>query len=247
MDASTEPQAGLSSLPEGYRALVIGAGGGIGGALCNLLEADPRCARVQRLGRRAQAGVPAVDFDRSDSLQAAAQALQDGQPWHALIVASGVLHGPTLRPEKRLADLEAAAFSQVLAINTVGPALALRHFTPLLPRGPQARSLVGVLSAKVGSIGDNRLGGWMAYRASKAALNMVVKTAAIELARTHKALALAALHPGTVRTGLSAPFDGHAQAREPAQAAAQLLQVLDALRPEDSGCFRAYDGQHLPW
>jgi NAD(P)-dependent dehydrogenase (short-subunit alcohol dehydrogenase family) len=247
MNACTHSPPGLTSLPDGYRVLVMGAGGGIGMALCSLLESDPRCARVQRLGRHAQTGVPAVDFERPDSLQAAALALQDGQPWHALIVASGILHGPALRPEKRLADLEAAAFSQVLAINTVGPALALRHFTPLLPRDPQARSLVGVLSAKVGSIGDNRLGGWMAYRASKAALNMVVKTAAIELARTHKGLALAALHPGTVRTGLSEPFDGHSRGREPMEAAAQLLQVLDALRPEDSGCFKAYDGQSLPW
>ena len=247
MHAFPDTRPGLPSLPEGYRVMVIGASGGIGRAICDWLEADPRCARVQRLGRQAQAGVPAVDFQQPDSMQAAAQALQDGQPWHALIVASGILHGPALRPEKRLADLEAAAFSQVLTINTVGPALALRHFTPLLPRHPQARSLVGVLSARVGSIGDNRLGGWMAYRASKAALNMVVKTAAIELARTHKGLALAALHPGTVRTGLSEPFDGHSRGRDPMEAATQLLQVLDALQPEDSGCFKAYDGQSLPW
>lgn len=236
--------SGLHSLPQGYRALVVGAGGGLGGAFCQLLEADPRCGRVQRLGRHSD---PALDFTNPQTLQAAAGALDDGQPWHALIVASGVLHGPDLRPEKRLADLEAQAFSQVLAVNTVGPALVLRHFTPLLPRGLQARSLVGVLSAKVGSIGDNRLGGWMAYRASKAALNMVVKTAAIELSRTHKALVLAALHPGTVRTGLSEPFNGQALGRDPLEAAAQMLAVLDSLQPEDSGVFRAYDGAVLPW
>jgi NAD(P)-dependent dehydrogenase (short-subunit alcohol dehydrogenase family) len=103
------------------------------------------------------------------------------------------------------------------------------------------------VSAKVGSIGDNRLGGWTAYRASKAALNMVVKTTAIELARTHKALVLAALHPGTVRTALSEPFNGQALGRDPMEATAQMLAVMDALQPEDSGSFRAYDGQVLPW
>lgn len=234
----------LKSLPEGYRALVVGAGGGIGHAFCEHLRADPRCARVQGLGRREQ---PVLDLEDPASIESAAQALNDGQPWHALIVASGILHGPDLRPEKRLADLDAQAFSKVLTINTVGPALVLRHFLPLLPRGPQARSLVGLVSAKVGSIGDNRLGGWTAYRASKAALNMVVKTTAIELARTHKALVLAALHPGTVRTALSEPFNGQALGRDPMEATAEMLTVLDALQPEDSGGFRAYDGQVLPW
>ncbi len=238
------PQGRLDSLPSGYRALVIGAGGGIGSAFCELLDADPRCSRVHRLGRR---GETVLDFTDPASVQAAAEHLNDGRPWHLLIVVSGILHGPRLRPEKRLADLEAAAFTEVLALNTVGPALALRHFTPLLPRDPQARSLVGVLSAKVGSIGDNRLGGWMAYRASKAALNMVVKTAAIELARTHKALVVAALHPGTVRTALSEPFNGQALGREPRVAASQMLAVLDALDVTDSGSFRAYDGAELPW
>jgi len=143
-----------------------------------------------------------------------------------------------------LADLHAASFAQVLAVNTIGPALVLRHFAPLLDK---QRSLVGVLSAKVGSIGDNRLGGWYAYRASKAALNMVVKTAAIELARTHKGLVVAALHPGTVRTSLSEPFNGQVLGTDPAEASGRLLAVLDGLRPEDSGGFYAYDGQALPW
>ena len=240
----SHPASRLNSLPEGYRALVIGAGGGIGRAFCKHLRADPRCARVQGVGRRQS---PFVDFEDPASIESAAHALQDGHPWHLLIVASGVLHRPDLRPEKRLADLSAQAFSKVLTINTVGPALVLRHFIPLLARGAQARSLVGLVSAKVGSIGDNRLGGWTAYRASKAALNMVVKTTAIELARTHKALVLVALHPGTVRTALSEPFHGQAQARDPMEAAAQMLAVMDALQPEDTGSFRAYDGEVLPW
>ena len=231
----------MNTLPQGYRAIVVGANGGLGRAFCRALEADPRCAQVQGMGRQS---IPRLDLRDPAGVQAAALALHDGQPWHLLIVASGILHGPGLRPEKRLADVDAASFEQVLAINTIGPALVLRHFAPLMDK---SRSLVGLLSAKVGSIGDNRLGGWYAYRASKAALNMVVKTAAIELARTHKGLALAALHPGTVRTGLSEPFNGQALGRDPEEAAAQLLSVLDALQPEDSGCFKAYDGESLPW
>ena len=225
--ASDRPVLSMASLPQGYRALVVGATGGLGQAFCEHLRADGRCAHVQALGRHSH---PRLD-------------LQD-EAWQLLVVASGLLHGPGLQPEKRLADLRAASFEQVLAVNTIGPALVLRHFAPLLDKG---RSLAGLLSAKVGSIGDNRLGGWYAYRASKAALNMVVKTAAIELARTHKGLVLAALHPGTVRTGLSEPFNGQALGRHPAEAAGQMLAVLDGLQPEDSGGFRAYDGQVLPW
>lgn len=153
--------------------------------------------------------------------------------------------GATGNPEKRLADLNAAHMAASFSINTIGPALALAHFAPQLVRGE--RSLFAVLSAKVGSIGDNRLSGWVSYRASKAALNMVVKTAAIELARTHTQCVLAALHPGTVDSALSAPFRG-AQIGRPAQGAARdLLAVLDNLTPEDSGGFWAYDGQSLPW
>ena len=130
-------------------------------------------------------------------------------------------------------------------INTVGPALTLARFAPLLDRNQ--RSVLAVLSAKVGSIGDNRLGGWYSYRASKAALNMLMKTASIEIARTHPLAVLATLHPGTVNSALSAPFRGTEIGRPPAQAAAELLAVLDGLQAEQSGGFWAYDGQNLPW
>ena len=231
----------MNNLPPGYRAIVVGASGGLGQAFCELLQRDPRCARVQALSRQSH---PPVDLQDEASVREAAAALNDGASWHLLIVTSGVLHGPGLRPEKRLADIEAISFERVLAINTIGPALLLCHFTPLMDK---SCSRVGLLSAKVGSIEDNRLGGWYAYRASKAALNMVVKTAAIELARTHKGLVIAALHPGTVRTALSQPFNGEELGRDPEQAAGQLLGVLNALNPGDSGCFRAYDGAVLPW
>lgn len=231
----------MQSLPEGYRALVIGARGAIGSAFVHQLQTDPRCGSLAALHR---ASVPAIDFARDGSIADAAAALRGGGPFQLVLVATGVLHGPALAPEKRLADLDAAALDTLFRTNTIGPALVLRHFGPLLDR---QRSLLGVLSAKVGSIGDNRLGGWYGYRASKAALNMLLKTAAIELRRTHPGAVLAALHPGTVRSALSRPFRGDEIGREPAQAAAELLAVLDGLQAEDSGAFVAYSGERLPW
>ena len=231
----------MQSLPEGYRVLVIGARGALGGAFVHQLQADPRCGSLAALHR---ASVPAIDFAQDGSIADAAAALRGEGPFHLVLVATGVLHGPALAPEKRLADLDAAALDTLFRTNTIGPALVLRHFAPLLDR---QRSLLGVLSAKVGSIGDNRLGGWYGYRASKAALNMLLKTAAIELRRTHPGAVLAALHPGTVRSALSRPFRGDEIGHEPAQAAAEMLAVLDGLQAEDSGAFVAYSGERLPW
>ena len=232
----------MQSLPSGYRALVIGASGAIGAAVAAELRADPNCARVLALGR---ASTPPVDFSETASIGEAAQAVLADGPWHLVIVATGMLQGPTGGPEKRLGDIDAQHMAASFAVNTIGPALALAHFVPQLVRGQ--RSVLAVLSAKVGSIGDNRLGGWYSYRASKAALNMVVKTAAIELARTHPQAVLAALHPGTVDSALSAPFGGARIGRPAGDAAGPLLAVLDRLRPEQSGGFWAYDGERLPW
>lgn len=232
----------MQSLPPGYRALVLGASGAIGTALATQLREDPNCGKVLVLGR---SSTPAVDFDAPASIAEAARALRSQGPWNLLLVATGMLQGPTGTPEKRLADLSPEHMAASFAINTIGPALTMAHFAPQLARGE--RSVLAVLSAKVGSIGDNRLGGWYSYRASKAALNMVVKTAAIELARTHPLSVIAALHPGTVESALSAPFRG-AKAKRPARDAARdLLAVIDGLQPQDSGGFWAYDGQRLPW
>ena len=232
----------MQSLSPGYRALVIGASGAIGAALVAQLRADPNCKLVHGLGRDSR---PSIDFNSPASIGEAAQALLAEGPWHLVIVATGMLQGPTGGPEKRLGDIDARHMAASFSVNTIGPALALAHFSPQLARGE--RSLFAVLSAKVGSIGDNRLGGWYSYRASKAALNMVVKTAAIELARTHPQAVLAALHPGTVDSALSAPFRGAQIGRPAGDAARQLLAVLDGLPPDESGGFRAYDGQRLPW
>lgn len=231
----------LKSLQSGYRALVIGATGAIGAAFVDHLRSDPRCARVEALHR---ASDPPIDYDDEATVAAAANTLRDSTPWHLLIVATGMLHSSDVAPEKRLADLAYTSLEAVFRINVYGPALVLRHFAPLLD---PAKSVLAVLSAKVGSIGDNRLGGWYAYRASKAALNMVLKTAAIELRRTHPGTTLVALHPGTVASALSRPFRGDTIGRLPAVAAAQMLAVLDTLGPDDTGSFVAWDGTCLPW
>ena len=220
---------------------MIGATGAIGSAFVAHLRADTRCGAVHALGRSSS---PPLDFTQEDSVAAAAAGLRGLAPLHLVVVATGLLHSASARPEKRLADLSSATMEEVFRVNTVGPALVLRHFAPLLAR---ERSLMALLSAKVGSIGDNRLGGWYSYRASKAALNMMVRTAAIEMRRTHPGAVLAAVHPGTVASALSRPFRGDEIGREPALAPAQMLAALDALQPEDSGGFVAYDGQRLPW
>lgn len=231
----------MTSLPQGYRALVIGARGGIGGAFVQHLRADSRCADVLAWHRQS---VPAIDYADESSVATAAATLQGGPPLQLLVVATGVLHGAGIKPEKRLADLAYAPMEAVFRTNVYGPALVLRHFAPLLCK---QRSVLAVLSAKVGSIEDNRLGGWASYRASKAALNMVLKTAAIEMRRSHPGAVLVALHPGTVATALSRPFRGDEIGRPADEAAAQMLAALDALQPEDSGRFISYSGQRLPW
>jgi NAD(P)-dependent dehydrogenase (short-subunit alcohol dehydrogenase family) len=232
----------VNNLPEGYRALVIGASGAIGAALVRQLRSDARCAQVIELSRNSQ---PPIDFDNEESIAVAADRLYIPGPLHCIINAAGILHGDHGMPERRLGELNYARMESVFRINTLGPALVIAHFAPLLAR--RERSILATLSAKVGSIGDNRLGGWYSYRASKAALNMMVKTAAIEVARTHPSAVLCALHPGTVNSALSAPFNGSQIGREPDVAAADLLKVMDGLTSSDSGGFFAYDGQRLPW
>ena len=230
----------MASLGDGYRALVIGASGTLGTAFCEQLEQDPRCAGVRALGRHT---VPELDLERPETIASAATELASEAPYQLIVHAAGLLHRDGIKPEKSLSAIELEALQTVFQVNALGPAMVLRHFLPLLdPMGAMA-----MLSAKVGSIGDNRLGGWYAYRASKAALNMLIKTAAIELARTRPQSRLLSLHPGTVVSGLSQPFRGASSARPADVAAAQLLTLIDQLTPADSGHFFAYDGERLPW
>ncbi|MDI3352877.1 SDR family oxidoreductase [Pseudomonas sp. UYIF39] len=230
----------MNSLGDGYRALVIGASGALGTAFCELLKEDPRCSVVRELGRNS---VPGLDLEKPDSIARAAAELAEEAPYQLILHAAGLLHREDIKPEKSYSSIEADALQAIFQVNTLGPALVLRHFLPLLdPHGAMA-----VLSAKVGSIGDNRLGGWYAYRASKAALNMLIKTAAIELARTRPETRLLSLHPGTVISGLSQPFHGASAARPASNAAHELLSLIDRLTPADSGHFFAYNGERLPW
>lgn len=231
----------MDSFPDGYRALVIGCSGAIGGALLDALCSDPRCTLALGLSRHSQ---PAIDFADEKSIAAAAEVLAAQGPFHLIINAAGILHGEASMPEKKLADLNYAQLLATFQINTFGPALVLRHFSRLLDR---RRGVLAVLSAKVGSIEDNRLGGWYSYRASKAALNMLLKTAAIEVRRSNPGAMLLALHPGTVRSRLSQPFRGADIGRAPALAARQMLAVIDGLGPQASGQFHSWSGERLPW
>lgn len=231
----------MQSFPSGYRALVIGASGGIGAALVAALREDPRCAQVVELGRATQ---PALDLAEPASIERAAAELAGQGAFQLIVNAAGVLHDESFMPEKRLADLNPAQLLATFQVNTFGPALLLRYFCGLLDR---QRGVLAMLSAKVGSIGDNRLGGWYSYRASKAALNMLIKTAAIEVRRSQPNAVLLALHPGTVNSALSQPFRGAEIGRPAAVAAHDLLRVIDSLGPEASGSFHAYDGQPLLW
>ncbi len=231
----------LNSFPDGFRALVIGASGAIGAAFVALLESNPRCGGVVPLHRRSS---PPIDFDDEQSIASAAAAFEGSTPFHLIVNAAGVLHTPRFMPEKKLADLNYEQMLSTFRTNAFGPALTIAAFSKLLDR---ERGVMAVVSAKVGSIGDNRLGGWYSYRASKAALNMIVKTAAIELARTRPNSVLIALHPGTVSSALSQPFRGAEIGRAPKDAASDMLRVVDALTPADTGGFRAYDGARLPW
>ena len=230
----------MASLGDGYRALVIGASGALGTAFCEQLKQDPRCAGVRELGRHT---LPELDLERPETIASAATELATEAPYQLIVHAAGLLHRDRIKPEKSFSAIEQEALQAVFQVNTLGPALVLRHFLPLL----DSKGAMAMLSAKVGSIGDNRLGGWYAYRASKAALNMLIKTAAIELARTCPQSRLLSLHPGTVVSGLSQPFRGASNARPADVAADQLLTLIDQLTPADSGHFFAYDGERLPW
>jgi NAD(P)-dependent dehydrogenase (short-subunit alcohol dehydrogenase family) len=229
-------------------AVVIGAGGGLGGALLAHLEQDGAYGKVLGLGRSTE--VP-IDYLEEGSIAQAAQQVgtacaESACELRLLVVASGFLHGAAGQPERSWSHLDAAYLQHVFAINAIGPALVMKHFLPLLPKS--GRCVAGFVSARVGSIGDNALGGWYGYRASKAALNQLVKTAAIELTRRNKDSVCVALHPGTVDTALSQPFAKTGlKVRSAEEATGDLLRVLDQLTAGDTGCLIDYRGEKLPF
>ena len=216
-------------------ALVIGASGGIGSAL--VAELETRGAVVSRLSR-------SVDgFDITDQEMVDAVLSKIGT-FDAVLIGTGKLDGAGQPPEKSLKALSAEAMLDQFRINTLGPALVLRHLPRLLPR--RGDSFCGVLSARVGSIGDNRLGGWYSYRVAKAGLNQMIHGAAVELGRTHKTARLIALHPGTVATSFTEGYDGRDKL-SPEESARHLIDVLQARTPEQSGTFWDWKGEEVPW
>jgi NAD(P)-dependent dehydrogenase (short-subunit alcohol dehydrogenase family) len=226
--------------------VVVGASGGIGSALARDL-ADGG-ALVHALSRRGLATRPGfipkvIDLEDEASVEAAASALEAGEALDLVVVASGLLHSDEVSPEKSYRQLSSVSLQRYFAVNATGPALVAKHFLPRLRK--DRPTVFAALSARVGSISDNRLGGWYGYRASKAALNMLIKTLSVELARTHPQAACVALHPGTVATALSQPFRRGVPAEKlfaPDAAARQLLDVIASITPSDSGNIYAWDG-----
>jgi len=235
---------GADAFPADGLAIVVGSSGGIGQALHGRLATQPRFRRVLGLGRNSS---PPLDLcDASSVARVARHVREIGTELRLVIDATGFLHGDGLAPEKSWRDLDAAHMARAFAVNAIGPALLMKHFLPLLPR--QGKSVFATLSARVGSIGDNRLGGWYSYRASKAALNQLVRTAAIELGRSRPAAFCVALHPGTVATPLSAPFmKAGLDVQTTGQAADRLLETIDRLQPGNSGGFFDHRGDAVPW
>lgn len=233
----------LTSFETGGRAVVIGTGG-IGTALAQALEASSAFSDVTLLGRRTD---PALELEDEESIARSAGAMAQGDgPIRLVIDATGFLHDSVHTPEKALRELTPDHMAKAFALNAIGPALIMKHYLPLLPR--EGKAVFATLSARVGSIGDNALGGWYSYRASKAALNQLTRTAAIELSRTRPHAICCALHPGTVATDLSAPFSKQGLSiQQPHEAAEKLLAVIDRLRFEDNAGFFDHNGLPITW
>ncbi|MFM7641102.1 MAG: SDR family NAD(P)-dependent oxidoreductase [Cyanobium sp.] len=227
-------------------ALVVGAGG-IGQALLAALPERAPHLRLWSAGRRQ--GDLRVDLEDPGSLdQLARVALHDLSPLRLVIYAAGLLHGDGLQPEKRLSQVDAASLQRSFAVNAWGPLLVAKAVEAALPR--QEPCHLASLSARVGSIGDNRLGGWYAYRAAKAAQNQLLRTLALEWGRRLPLACVTLLHPGTTATALSQPFRSSVpedRLFSPEQAAGYLLDVLERQTPASSGAFLAWDGQPIPW
>lgn len=232
----------MQSLPRPFDAVVIGATGGIGSAVARTLRDIPG-ATVHAVGRRSE---PTVDVTDEASIADLAERVRNTPGDLRLIFdATGVLEIDGKGPEKSLSAIDPASMAKAFAINAIGPALLIKHLTPLLAR--DGKTVFASLSARVGSIGDNDLGGWISYRASKAGLNQIVHTAAIELTRKRPDSVCVALHPGTVPSRLTERYAGGRYTFDADKAAQKLLAVLDGIGPDQSGGFFAYDGSPIPW
>ncbi|WP_071673028.1 SDR family NAD(P)-dependent oxidoreductase [Nioella nitratireducens] len=219
------------------KSLIIGASGGIGSALDDALAT--RGDAVTRMSRSADG----LDVTDEASVAQALGALDD--TFDRIVVATGALQIDGAEPEKTIRALNPADMAAQFALNAIGPALILKHALPLVPR--DRRSVVAVLSARVGSIGDNNIGGWISYRAAKAALNQIVRTSSIELKRLRKQAICVSLHPGTVQTSLTGPYLGRHRSVAPDEAAQNLLRVMDGVTVEETGHFFDWAGNEVAW
>lgn len=219
------------------KALILGASGGIGSAIVKQLKGEKW--NVTTLSRSEDG----FDVGRPDSVERCLS--QMGGPFDLIFTAVGILAPLTARPEKSLSAIKSDNMANVFAVNTIGPALIMRHAADLLPK--DRRGVMATLSARVGSIGDNQIGGWYSYRASKAALNQIVHGAAIELGRSHKQSICVALHPGTVETPFTANYADRHKTVPASEAASNLLGVIANLTPDHSGGFYDYAGKEIPW
>ena len=231
-----------SPFEQEYRALVIGANGAIGKAFVSAMQEDPQCTHVEVVSRSHGNG-----FDLLNTAGLAAQAAACGAagPYHLIVDATGALAIDGVGPEKALSAVQPDLLAKAFQLNAIGPLMVLRHFAPLLAPGP---STYAKLSARVGSITNNHKGGWYGYRASKAALNMFLQTAAIELQRKNAKLRVVALQPGTVRSELSRPFSGGvANLLEPDESVHGMLATLQGLRARAGAHYVDYQGNEIPW
>lgn len=231
----------FSTFPSGGHAVILGASGGIGSAIVEAAKSSGQFEKVSTFSR------PHLDIiDEASIVRAANQTMAESVPLRLVFVATGFLHSDIGMPEKSVKQLNPNFMAYNFMANAIGPALVMKHFLPLMARDGKAAFMV--TSAKVASIGDNQLGGWHSYRASKAALNMYLKNAAIEMARSRPELVLASLHPGTVDTKLSMPFaKAGLNVRSPDVAAHEIIQVIDGLTPSQTGGFFNHLGEALPW
>lgn len=222
---------------------IIGASGAIGSAFTKLLSEKHPNASLFAFSRN---GEHSIDYSSEDSIAEAAELAAKEKPLDVVVVASGILHDGELMPEKSLRDLAAEKFHRIFEVNTITPALIAKYFLPKLNKDQP--SIFATLSARVGSISDNQLGGWYSYRASKVALNMVIKNAAIEVGRRNKKAIIVGLHPGAVDSDLSKPFQGNVADGKlftPEYSAGKLLEVLENLSPEQTGKCFAWDGKEV--